>query len=477
MDDILNLKFDLARNKIISNSPPSLQQVATVQIGVKLWHAEVIKIFNFYEHQRMVQDNLSLLIMPKSLKDKVAQILELIGEQLFRLCRSMEKIFEFRARWLLLRSRICWTSQCTIDKQSTAKNFADCEDLALETRFEIALEFCLETHIEALYRKFSRDYIKRVRDFAWHVPSLWVMESSSGIHVRFPLKLMHYYQFHFYIWRFGNSDIVRFIFWEKLAAYEKREIVNALSNFYCGCPEIVLFLFTLLNTEQKLDYLQNRKLAFNLLKALLDLIWFPDFVDCIREMTSFLDANSKLLLLHSCIRVNLWFKLTYKNKYADICEMLVQQLLLDNCKSAAFRLFHSFDCQILKNIVITLLKTEEFSLLKTFLKLMRIEDREKYVTDDEFLNYVFSLIKEKNFSYLDRIFSLFFSDFGRTESCKMQFFKKSGLYLCQKLVRDDKLEFVREFIKFIFASEDEANSFYSEIMVSIEYHNTEPNCL
>ena len=176
MEKFLNFQYDLLQNKIIYDSPPSRRQLSTVKVSINVWYEENVfenwdvaqtnNIQNWNMVQRNVQDKVPSLTIPKTLKEALALMAELIGNELKVLFQKLLIfIIEFPRDWHFLKKGIYWTTQGTIDKKRTLEAFADCEDLELATRFEIAQMFFLKKHINELALKLPPNFIPKLDDF------------------------------------------------------------------------------------------------------------------------------------------------------------------------------------------------------------------------------------------------------------------------------------------------------------------------
>ena len=134
MKAILNLQYDIVHDKIICDSPPLLKQLTTVKTATNLWYPE--NEFNQWycsANQKKIQDKVPSLTIPKTLKESVALMAELVEDQLSQLNYLVHNVISFSSYWFILKKSIHWTTEGTIDKRRTLEAFADCEELDLET--------------------------------------------------------------------------------------------------------------------------------------------------------------------------------------------------------------------------------------------------------------------------------------------------------------------------------------------------------
>ena len=87
----------------------------------------------------------------------------MIGDQLTLFRRSLpDSLNEVKCG--LMKDKMHWTSQGTIDKKSTVQALADATDLDVETRFQIAVTFRLEDRVNQLSSQMPTDYLSKNRN-------------------------------------------------------------------------------------------------------------------------------------------------------------------------------------------------------------------------------------------------------------------------------------------------------------------------
>ena len=488
METLLDLKFDLAHNKIIVGSPPSLKQLTSVRVAVNLWYEEEIDKWDVEELQTQVQGKVPPLTIPETLKGNIALMSELVGDQLDKFTTSLEEILNFPAKWRILQNRIHWTSQGTIDMKSTAESFADCEVVDIVTRFKIAVEFYLNDRLDALYDDLPLSYIKNLKGMDF--PSLCVMfghdivsKLPRQLRARFPPDFRKRFKL---ILEESNKVVCHF-YWQLLGDNIKRIILQEFSEVYYKQPDIFVFLFTQFEQEEKVRLLSNDShFVFRLLDALLDLRWFSILDGCISKMSKCLKTPEILCLLCTCA-MKLESSLAYKNKYVPICAMLIQ--LHRNRTSTHNYSYDTTDWNFLLAIAMSFLASEKMAFLEELLESMSaenrkkllshsdipslmmlfasslkfktivalrflfpsLEDRQKFLTDSRFIAIVSLYIEKEWISALNGIFCLLFLDFGDVESYKRQFAKKNGSFLCRKFVANGQPECIDKLFHWIFS--------------------------
>ena len=130
MEILYDLQYNWLQNKIIYDYPEKLYDLATIQAAVNLRYKDKI---GREETLKNVQKKLLSMILPVSVKNDVAQKVELIEEQLLKFVELLPPNFLKQSRWSVLKKKIYWTLQATIDKIKTAEALTDAIELNLET--------------------------------------------------------------------------------------------------------------------------------------------------------------------------------------------------------------------------------------------------------------------------------------------------------------------------------------------------------
>ena len=493
MEVILNLKYDFVHNKIIYNVIPSLRHLATVRIAINLWYEEEV-IEKWNTTQRTIEGKVPSLTIPESLKEKIALMAELIGQQLDNLSSIVSRRLNFQSKWHLLHKEIYWTAEGTIDKKRTFEAFTDCEELDLETRFAIASDFYLEDRINALSVQLPLNYFEWNENYFYSLSEMAGLSTARKHFGLLPWTVPNYYRC--CIYDDSVTEMQYYFYWQHFTEETKNEFILDLYN-PCASEDVILFLVTQHNDLQKQQLLQSESTLCDLLDALLDLRWFPFFVACINEVSGILDTHTVLRLLLTCVR-QLDSTFAYRIKYARVCANLIR--LLNNKEAINDYCLSDYD---MRRIVCILLKVEEIKCLESFLEwlsveerkqltsklkpqdlvllftkslqfgalnstisilLPSIEDRKNFLINDGFVNIVSSLVEKKKLCELDEIFSSLSSSFSDVESYKRQFADARGFELCQKFYDDGKWECCNDFIKWNFTTQNEIDSFYSNTL-------------
>ena len=495
METIFNLKYDIVCNNIIYDSPLPLRQLASVKIAINFWNKE--KVIKKWEvAHRRIQGKVPSLTIPKCLKENLALMAELVGDQLNNFDELVKEILNFRKKWQLLKELIHWTTQGTINKKRTLETFADCKELLLKTRFKLALKFYLENQINSLSVKLSPSFIYEFDEIRF--PSLYELKGASTARQHFGIlsgtvpdylesfsddvMIKHEIKYHFY--------------WQQLTEQEKRHYALSLYNPY-ELPDITLFVFTQHEKELNVLLLQNKSAIRKLLVALLDLRWLPFFVACMNEISSLLKPKSVIKLLYACVG-KLDSTFAYKPNYAQECARLAQLLY-----SKKTDINDTLDTRYnINRIVILLFKHKEWNSLEVFFRCLIAEDRNKmisylkpsdleswfanslkcgtlnstidalfpsfdekesFLSSEKFVDIVSSLIEKKQLRKLDKIFASLCSNLDDIGSCKKQFAEEKGFELCQKFY-DGNWECIDNFMEWNFSSQDEIDSFYKNTL-------------
>ena len=361
MEVILRLKYDLLHNKIITDSPPSLQQLSRLVIAINLWSKDVFD--KKIEPQKQIQENVLLLPIAESFKESVALMAEFLGEQISELHTAIcQKIINIKGNWLALRNLIHWTSEGTVDKKNTFEAFADCENLEFITRLEIALTFHLEDQINGLSAQLPSD-LDRIVAFGWDPRNHPAMDGEKSY-----FELLHSHNINYvtsFISALGmKNDLNCYYCWQHLTDQQKFECERDRYFWSAVSLNVFIFLFTKLDAVQKLTVLQLRDeyLYNRLLNAFLDLRWFSFFEIGIKEFHYYLSTARLLLLLNACIKKAL-STFAYKKKYTQACVTLIEYL-----NERMLATSSSLDIDTASRIVSTLIYNNEEKLLHSFIQ-------------------------------------------------------------------------------------------------------------
>ena len=510
MERLLNLKFDLEHNKIISDSPDSLQKLATNKIALCLWHGEKICIYN---DETTILKKIASLKLYEAIEDKIGIMATLIANQLQLLKRSItdnlfEKIF-CSGNCFQAQNKIYWTSQCTIDKKRTIEALADCIDINVETRFELATNFYLEKQINFLSVQLPRDYL-----FIRSDKTITDMECVSTAREHFGISqttpLDYKSSFRQALCGFGN-EISCLYYWHYHTEVEKAEIFTSRCYNRIDCPNMALFLFTEASRRQKLELLEDQYFSSKLFNDLLNLQGLFIFNTCIDEIFSELYMGTRMGILSVCTdKIYKSFAIfANKKMFAQIIVKIFNSLHKMN--SIFDDQFWSYISDCITNVAIGCFDEEEIKLSKMILesiedKVLRkwfldlsLEDLTSLLSDNCLeqeishfvLSFAFSSVEEREtlFTKINpkiveiivnlifkhcfnaiNVFLNLFSAFKDIQSFKAKFDEGKCFQLCHTLFESyghDK--YVNEFLQWRFSSEDEIMSFCKEFLQSKDF--------
>ena len=505
MKALLNLKFDLPHNKIIENSPASLEQLATIQIAVSLcYRAELTKSMTNDDKCKtkvILQNGISSLPIPPSIKDVVELMVAVTADQLYkiRLDASPHSEIFLSINSNLLQRKLQWTSQGTIDKKRTAQALAESSELNVKTRFEIAAEFYLEEQINALSVHLPRNYLEK------HKRKFYSINEMKGLSIaRKHFGILQPVSHSKDLFPFGVDEINCHYLWEHLTEAEKLDVYADSSCIYF--PNVVLFLFSEASKEQKLQLLQNEEICSIIMKKLMDLEWLSVFNACIDEALKFLKGQTIVSLLHlSSYKIQKKRELfATKKKYAQVfctlsdflsatsldsndessvaksitCvltvfqeerKMKVAKMILQSLQTEWIK---KWFIQLIKQNLAELLNNACLELLDFIISFAFPSMREKQNLFNEIkyqlIDIIQPLTENNHLHELDELLTVF-SDFQDIQNCKVNFAKKHGFHFCPAFLKSGHPEFVDIFVRWCFATEVDRNIFYKKFLRSREF--------
>ena len=183
MERLLNIKYDWRHCKVIRDSPETLFHLATRKVSLTFWYGESGDIMLLKERlkvEKKVREKIISMVLPEPCKESLLQMVELFKYHLQRLLLVLP--YEFKTMSNLLKPKICWTSQGTIDEISTAKALADATEIDVKIRFGIAVIFCLEDRVNALSVEMPQDYLDNNVSFRYLIEA---MEDASDARKHF----------------------------------------------------------------------------------------------------------------------------------------------------------------------------------------------------------------------------------------------------------------------------------------------------
>ena len=516
MEDLANLNYDWFRNQKILNSPTTLGQLAAVKKAVSLWHEEEKWfVVDIDEVHRILQGKIvSMTTIPETIKDVVSEIVELIKNELYEFFKDLPHKRFSRNWWVLLRDKISWTPQGTIDYKTTAEALADFIELDVETRFKIAAKFFLENRINDLSIQMPPYYLPTSSIFPWlnkeMVFCIAGMDDANRARQHFNIEYINCDQC-FRCMLTKKNNLGCNYYWKRLSEEKKLEVLNPFYHYRCYSE---LFVFTVYSKERKLQVLQDEEYCCRLLTDLNDLKWFSILNSCITEdFLNFLSLHSLAKLFIKCAK-RLKSTLAYKKKYFQLCALLLrgygkklsvardddsQHIIiamgdlvmegeiksvkdfLQSVNSEWIRnlfdseysipcylanlLFVSLKCGIMEFILISVFSTEE--------------KRKAFFSSTFFDSAMYVLIeqkfKEKIVSHqcqdddVDRLISTIFSCSEDVKNYKKKFAEKMGFRFCAGFLFSRKWEAVKEFVQWCFVSEEEIIHYLEKFFESDDF--------
>ena len=489
MESLLNLDYDCLHSQIIYDSPQPLWKLAVVKSAVSLYYAEADDLWETNQMTFQVDKKIEILLIPETLRSKIALMSHLIWTQLYDFERALDIKFLTTAGWPILKNNLYWSSQGTIDKWKTAVALTDDDKLDESARFQIALAFCITDKMNSLYKKVPRNCFKNNDS---------VLEKMSGMddipkikkHFRIP-EAHGNYEDSFMKMAQSKNEIACHYYWQRLSEHEK---INLEIPDYI---HIMFFIFTHSDTERKLQLLQDKRNCYLLLKELLDYQWIFVFDFCIKAGLKVLSVNFVVKLLND-IAPYAWVKYSnaYTKKRIEICVVILQHflkeysvnLLDDDLTNSLLRDLHSLvevgETRIVKILLESLDHKwiqKQFSKRDNSLKYLvlasiecgmmelifscafpTVEVKNEFVSKWEF-NYVTCQLFTKNqIDNANKLLSLLFSNSEDIESYKIKFVEDEGFLLCFRLLRNQKWEFANNFLHWCFSSKDEIASYKVE---------------
>ena len=292
MENLLNLNYDCLHSQIIYDSPQPLWKLAVVKSALSLYYAESDDLWEtngmLYHN---VQQKIQTLLIPETLRNKIALMAELIYDQLYELRYILSSGF-FNKEWCpILKNSLHWSTQGTIDKLKTAVALTDNDELHEATRFQIALDFCFVDKMNSLYKKVPRGFFKFDQPT---LDQISCMDNISKVkkHFKIPEFYLHRnYEDSFIKMAEDKNEVACFYYWQRLS--EQKKINLEVPDYI----DIMLFIFTYSDTERRHQLLQDNGKCYLLLKELLDYQWLFMFDSCIKGGLKVLSVDSVVKLL------------------------------------------------------------------------------------------------------------------------------------------------------------------------------------
>ena len=518
MEILLNLKYDWIHNRIIYDSPARLYHLTVVKTAISIWYGQVDDLEQRYEY---VSNNffeaILSLALPETVKDDIARMIELIGDQLSVFKRPLPNSVN-EIRWGILKDKINWTSQGTIDKKRTVEALADATELNMESRFQIAVTFCLEDRVNELSSHMPSDYLtkhrmwlhkievldgaimgkkhfsilKTVSNFSW--------QNNCKAHLKKMLTVRNDLACHYFWQRTIEQQKLQTLTWEyiKKTAYCTN---YTYSRSYC-----MLFLFTNCDKEKRIQLLRNEKCFFHLVDQLCNIEWLSVLDECFIDILKLLTADFAVMLLNSNVQ-RLKLTVAYRKNYVQICLMLLQFL----CKKLLATSLPLFLNNSLTHSMYDLIEVGETKAIKAFLELVSIEwlkmqfsscnictlpylitiffkcgmtdfifrsilstaeERQKFFNLRDFDSIIVHVIELGNqIENIDKFLPLLFTGFEDVQRFKKSFVEKFDCDLCCKLLSDEKWENATNFVQWCFTREEDIICFYNKLFRSASFAN------
>ena len=500
--ETLNLKYDLRHNKIIDNSPPPLFQFASIKVANCVWNGEkFVEWGSDEEHERVdrILNKISELLLPNKIKDDVALTVIVIADQLRNLRIELRNVFSKNNNYFFVRDKIHWTYQCTIDKIKTAETLANCDELDIKTRYEIAEFYFLEKEINILSVQLPKDYYRRKIGHTICDTVSWKGDIISRQYCKAT------YEDCFEDSLTSNDEIGGHYYWQHLTAVQKNARTIPRS-YNANWNKFFLFLFTDANAEQKWKLLKDDVFCSNLLVNFLkELQWLPYWNEVLKR----LPEDYLLSILWMCERKIMAsrFYVHKKKLTEEFCFILRQlyELNLDptlwDCSTdtnSITRLLVYFLNEDETNLVEMVLKSMPSTWIeKSFIKLRSTElivfltgislehgildfiissalssvgARQKLlaeIEDKEMIKIIQILIENDCLYAIDKLFH----DFQDFPNYKILLAEKMGFELCHEFITKmylpkRKWELINEFVNWCYQSETDINSFYYNFVQS-----------
>ena len=498
MEALINLQYDWAHNKIITNTVPRLNQLGAVKVALNLWFVET-EIEEILTTLMYVQNKIPLLQAPEPVAKNIAMKAELIGEQLSEFFCVLPTEFSMLKYWSSVKNKIHWTEQATIDKSRTAEALTDSDDIALNKRFLIAVDFCLKDRIDKLCLQMSPSYAE----------SELYLEERLDIVGDCPVAMRHFdiratefdYNDCLSYMSFNSGNELFYLYhWNHFSEQEKLQCTES----FCvnSKSKLFLFVFTHCGRERRLQLLKDEESCGVLLQEFLHARWLPMFDAFAKEVVKSLTLRPILELLFTSAK-KIESAVLFKQKYIQICTMFlssIRERFSMTCPSSDSRTV---------NVLYTLVIEGEIELVKDFFQSMGIEWRKSFLKS--FFGYSlskcclillkcgileltisssFSTIEERKIFFtkecfmiaelfvegnqvndIDRIVSVLFSDLKDVQSYKKENAEEIGLAVCSKLLCKGDWKTTMDYVHWSFESEEEIICFYHK------FFRSDMNCL
>ena len=501
MESLLDLKYDWLHNKIITDSPAKLYQLAMVKTAICLWNGEEI---TYKKLSKVVLKKIPFLTLAKLVKNDVAHMVELLFTQMLEL--NILISIHASKHVTVCKSKIYWTPQGTIDHKRTFETLVDATDLELEIRFTIAIFSCMKDRINALSIQLPSSYLSRndhLKDIITNMDGI----TTTKKHFNIPEPGHNYFEGFKRVLYQTNFLSIHY-YWYHLTEQEKLFFLKP--EYFARFRKKALFFFTECDKEEKLQLIQNEYCCLWIAVNLTSPELLPVFDKCIKDLLLFLTADSVVKLL--CVVVEyLMLTVAYKKKYLEISAMLLQVLknehnltsLQSHSDNALMRVLYDLmfkegqklvidflDSAIIKNVewiklqftyisralaflLIASLKCERLELVFNS-AFPTIEDRHEFLNKGEFFNNVIChaiVFLEQLPEDAEKIVSLLFLDFEDLAKFKIRFFEEQGCQVFYHFVKNGKWNLAIDFIKLFCVSKEKFKHFCNRFFTLIHFAN------
>ena len=507
METLQTLKYDWLHSKLVLDSPPTLFQQATVKIASNAWLEEETYVYLLRDSHipiydiilNVVTNKIRFLNLPKKVKNAVAEMTELVGEQLSAVLRVVSDFLGCRNLW---KDKIYWTAQGTIDKRRTAEALADSADLDVETRLKVAVVFYLEDRINSLSIQMPNDYYDRNSEWFEKFNDIADMDgvTIAKKHFNISKQSQDTYERMFEKMLKTRNDLGCGYYWQLLTEDEKRDALYF--NHEIALYTHGLFLFIHRSEERRLEFLQNDRNCFRILCELSTRIeWFPIFYATVRvDVLKLLNETYLNCLLTASVDRVQW-TVAFKNKYAEICVVLVEFLL-------SFPSLSSDSNECIMESLNNLLEENEKELVKYCLQSLRIEwikqqfslcgdatvhfltvsfkcgmlqsifssvlptvdERHEFLDNNELDSVILGVIEScYQMENVDEFLSELFFNFEDVDVFKSRFFETKGCKIFSKLFEQKNWKVASQFVQTFLVSEEKILCFYNKFFRSLDF--------
>ena len=516
MEALCNLEYDWICSKIVSDSPPTLQQSAAIRIAFSFWHRLLRESMDISQVYSNLEYKVQLEMNPECLKNDVLQVVELIRVQLLNLIQLLPNIILEQKKWSFLKDKIFWTLDGTINKNRTAEALADAIDLDVESRFQVAVTFCLEDRVNTLAVQMPPDYLQKNINFDFNdvaaINDTFIAKQHFGISDYVPNYVKSFYKM-----QDNKNELGCYYFWQRLTEEEKVELTEEQfkdllhleakyldEDFDNVNTYAILLFFMHCDKEDQLKIIHNERYCCVLLQQLLELQFFPILNACINNALEHMSANSVIQLLHKTSLIAQSANV-YKNITDKILKYLLQEHLIvaGNSESsnlvlrAMQRLIEAKEIELVKNfltsagsewvkqqfshygtndwahLIMASFKCGMFNFFCSSV-FLTIEDRKKFLIAEDFHSLAFDLITRIKWNPIimddiEQVLTLLLSGLEDFETFKIKLVKERGFEICSELLGEDKWQSTNEFVRWCFTSDEEVASFYSKFFKSNEF--------